>query len=67
MKATLEFNLPDDEDRFKMACRSQDYFSALWDLKQLVRGYEKHGAMEPDTLINRAKEILYDVYMDDIP
>jgi hypothetical protein len=67
MKATLEYHLPDEEGQFKMACRSFDYHSALWDLQQLVREYEKYENMSIDTFLDRAKDILYDVMLDDIP
>ena len=37
MKAILEFNLPEDEDNFRMATHASDYFAALWDFAQWLR------------------------------
>lgn len=48
MKATLEFNLPDDEWEFKAAVESREVMSGLLDLSNQVRSRLKHGP-EPDT------------------
>lgn len=37
MKATLEFNLPEDSHEFQMATQSTDMHSVLWDMDQWLR------------------------------
>ena len=39
MKAVLEYNYPQDEDRLKHALKGQDYFEALQAIEDLL--YEK--------------------------
>jgi hypothetical protein len=39
MKAVLEYNYPQDEDRLKHALKGQDYFEALLAIEDLL--YEK--------------------------
>lgn len=47
MKATLEFDLPDDHWNFKAASEATDTLSGLLDLRNKVRLRLKHGP-EPD-------------------
>lgn len=65
MKATLEFNLPEDEDRFKIACRSLDYFSALIDIRNAIREHEKYD-LDIKLMLTRIKDSLDSVGLDDI-
>jgi hypothetical protein len=37
MKAVLKYNLPEDALDFKLALRSSDVYSVLWDLDQWLR------------------------------
>lgn len=43
MKATLEFNLPEDQQQFTSATNANKYASILWDIRQEIRGILKHG------------------------
>ena len=47
MKATLEFDLPEDEEGLRAALASADIVSDLRDLRNKVRSRLKHGP-EPD-------------------
>ena len=38
MKATLEFNLPEDDHEFQMAIGGSKFHSVLWDMDQYLRG-----------------------------
>lgn len=51
MKATLEFNLPDDELDFQAATNGSKMRLALWDIDQWLRGQTKHAPddMSEDT------------------
>lgn len=44
MKATIEFNLPEESEVFESAIRATDYKLALWDISQeIFRPARKHG------------------------
>tara|TARA_R110002096_G_scaffold312525_1_gene506875 strand:- start:515 stop:742 length:228 start_codon:yes stop_codon:yes gene_type:complete len=47
MKATLEFNLPDDEREFKIATQSNEMYSVLWNMDQWLRTQTKYA---PDSM-----------------
>tara|TARA_B110000285_G_scaffold195782_1_gene226302 strand:- start:11 stop:238 length:228 start_codon:yes stop_codon:yes gene_type:complete len=49
MKAKLEFNLPEDNDEFKLATQGNAMYSVLWEMDQWLRGNTKHA---PDTMSN---------------
>lgn len=42
MKATLDFNLPEESAEFLHAVRGVRYYSALLDLDNKIRNYLKH-------------------------
>ena len=42
MKATLEYNLPDDREDFELACNGYKYYSVLWDFDQHLRSKIKY-------------------------
>lgn len=42
MKATLEFNLPDDIDEFNMITKGSKYYSTLWEMDQWLRSQIKY-------------------------
>ena len=57
MKATLEFNLPDDQDEFVLATNGLKFWSVLWELDQSLRSKTKYA---PDTL----PQDKYDAYQE---
>jgi hypothetical protein len=42
MKATIEFNLPEDEEQYQIANNAGKMYLALWDIKQLFRSTLKY-------------------------
>lgn len=46
MKATLEFNLPEDQSDFQIAATSMKWAISLWDLDNWLRNLIKHGDRE---------------------
>jgi len=42
MKATLEFNLPDEQEEFDLCLKARNYFCVLWDLDQELRKKVKY-------------------------
>jgi hypothetical protein len=42
MKATLEFNLPEDNEEFEMASKAMDWSILAWDIDQFIRNKIKY-------------------------
>ena len=42
MKATLKFNLPEDEVEYKNAVKSSNMYTALWEIDQWLRSQLKY-------------------------
>jgi len=59
MKATIEFDLPDEEERFDMALRGQEFSSSLDEIYNICRQYLKYGYPDCtiEDLILRIKDI----------
>lgn len=55
MKAILEFNLPDDQDDFKLATNALNWYIVCWDLDQQLRAKTKYA---PDDI----SQDKYDAY-----
>ena len=49
MKATIEFNLPEDEEQFNAANKGMDWALLAWDIDQLLRKKLKYGNLLPNT------------------
>lgn len=45
MRATLEFNLPDDQDAFRHAAHATDLYRWLCDVQEHLRDRLKHGEL----------------------
>jgi hypothetical protein len=48
MKATLEFNLPEDQTEFEIATNANKYYSALFNFQQYLRNKLKHEKLTPE-------------------
>ena len=42
-KATLTFDMPEEQVEFDLAYHGSDYHNVLWDLDQELRNWLKHG------------------------
>ena len=49
MKATLTFDLPDEQDDFDNATNGAKWRVAMWDFRQALRQKYKHGGQETFT------------------
>ena len=49
MKATIEFNLPEDEEQFNAANKCMDWALVAWDIDQLLRNKLKYSDLLPNT------------------
>ena len=63
MKATLEFNLPDEQAEHYCAIKGADMLNVLWDIRLKLRGMLKY-----DELTNEQYEIVENIqeYLIDI-
>ena len=68
MKATLEFNLPEDQNEFEMVNNASKTYSVIWEFQQWLRSQTKHA---PDTMsentydtFEKCREKLNDLLID---
>ena len=57
MKATLEFNLPEEREEFEMTNKAVDYYSQLHEIDEYLRGILKHGDPEAQSTRQLAENI----------
>lgn len=56
MKAILEFNLPEDNQEFKLATKGSDWKHVCWEMDQLLR---KHLKYDDDLSEDEVKMLQY--------
>ena len=63
MKATLEFNLPDDKNEWENAMRADAMFCALWDVQQELRRLWKYEELteEQFKMVERIRDSFHDI------
>ena len=49
MKATIEFNLPEEEEQFNAANKGMDWALLTWDMDNILRDKLKYGKLLPNT------------------
>ena len=61
MKATLEFNLPEDSEQFAVASNATSFYFALYDLDQKLRSWIKydHDFEDVETALDEIRETLW--------
>lgn len=67
MKATLEFNLPDDKEDFDLATRALSWYSIVWDMDQYLRSrlkYEDSLSEDSYKALEEAREKLREIIND---
>jgi hypothetical protein len=66
MKATIEFNLPEDQTEFEIATNANKYYSALFKFQQYLRNKLKHQELttEQEAVVEKIQsdflQMLYD-------
>ena len=50
-KATLTFNLPEEQDEFDTANNARKYYSVIWDLDQYLRNFVKYPSDREDPIL----------------
>jgi len=66
MKATLEYNLPDDQHEFDLAVQSSNMYSALWDISQELRTLWKYEELSEEEwkMVEKIRDKFYEVLGD---
>lgn len=63
MKATLEFNLPEEAHEFKVASNAANLEIAIVHIREQIRRWQKHGHefKTPDEALEGVRNVLIDV------
>lgn len=64
MKATLEYNLPDDQHEWDNAVKANDMYAALWDISQELRimwKYKEYQTDEEYALVDSIRDKFYEI------
>jgi hypothetical protein len=66
MKATLEFNLPDDQHEWDNAVNANAMYLALWDLSQEIRTLWKYEELSEEewNMVERIRDKFYEILND---
>lgn len=64
MKATLEFNLPEDNQEFELTSKALKMYSTLWDLDVWLRSEIKYKDKELDKVRDKLRELMADNRID---
>ena len=59
-KATLEYNLPEEQDEFELAANAGKYYSVLWDIDQYMRNKVKYASDDTPELYREAIQMVRD-------
>ena len=63
MKATLEFNLPEDQADFDLAIQGGNMYSALWDISKELRTLYKYEELDEKEwkMVERIRDKFYEI------
>ncbi len=66
MRAKLIYDLEitEDKEALSLALKAHDLFFVLWELDQILRGYEKHGHNFKDDAVEKIREDLHNIMND---
>lgn len=64
-KATLSFNLPEEESEHNIAVRGGDFYCALWDILNIIRAVDKYDK-KLEEAIDEIRETVHGVNFDGI-
>ena len=64
MKATLEFNLPEDNEEYNVASKAMEWALLAWDIDQMIRALLKYHPEEYETgekALDHVREEIYNI------
>ena len=63
MKATLEFNMPEDQVEFDFAIQGSKMYSALWDISQELRKIWKYEELSEEEfkMVEKIRDKFYEI------
>jgi hypothetical protein len=65
MRAKLEFELPEDNQEFRLATKASAIYTTLWDLDQWLRAEIKYqGREQLDEIRDKLRELMNDNHID---
>jgi hypothetical protein len=65
MKAILEFELPEDNQDFRLATKASAMYSTLWELDQFLRAEIKYAGREQlDEVRDKLRELMNNNHID---
>jgi len=66
MKATIEFNLPEDQHEFDLVVNASAMYNALWEIKDELRNLWKYHELNEDefNMIERIRESFHAILQD---
>ena len=65
MRAKLEFELPEDNQEFRLATKASDIYATLWELDQWLRAEIKYqGREQLDEVRDKLRELMNDNHID---
>jgi len=67
MKATIEFNLPDDQHEWYNAVNANAMYLALWDLSQELRSmwkYQSYQTEEEYAIVETIRDKFYEILQE---
>jgi hypothetical protein len=65
MRAKLEFELPEDNQEFRLATKASAIYTTLWDLDQWLRAEIKYqGREQLDEIRDKLRELMNDNHVD---
>jgi hypothetical protein len=66
MKATIEFNLPEDQAEFDLATQGSNMYSALWDISQELRTLWKYEELSDQEwkMVERIRDKFHEILDD---
>jgi hypothetical protein len=67
MKATIEFNLPDDQHEWDNAVNANAMYLALWDISQELRSmwkYQAYNTEEEYAIVETIRDKFYEILQE---
>ena len=66
MKAKLEFNLPEENEEFRIMSNGINWFNVAWELDQYLRSNIRHGSLPESSYLvyEEVRKKLHDIMID---